>query len=106
VSTKPAFKLIRSGSRRMLRGMSPTVLELDAEIVAGVSTSADDRVANVKMHGFDGARKMVVKRVIDAKLTVGSGPIAARAGGARDRHVGLDVDGIGRRFAPLQPNRP
>ncbi len=39
----------------MCRGISPAVLELDADVVAGVSAGADDGVPDVEMHRLDGS---------------------------------------------------
>jgi hypothetical protein len=54
--------------------ISPSEIELDTDIVAVMPASAADGAADPKIHGFDGARQMVVECIDSANLSISASP--------------------------------
>src|SRR6516162_5598186 len=81
--------------------ISPSEIKLDTDIVAVMSTGAADGAADPKIHGFDGARQMVVECIDRANLSISASPAPSGPRCAANGNIGYDIDGISRRLAPL-----
>src|SRR6516162_2444309 len=82
--------------------ISPSEIKLDTDIVAVMPTGAADGAADPKIHGFDGARYMVVECIDGANLSISASPAPRGTCCAGDGNIGYDIDGISRRLAPLE----
>src|SRR6266566_3705013 len=81
---------------------SEPIFQLDIEIRGVMASSAADHITDLEADGFDGGREVRRNRPVGSELPVDPGPPPGLPGRARDRHVRLDVDGVRRRFTPLQ----
>src|SRR5438552_727732 len=80
--------------------------KVKASSIVAVMTSANastaDHITDLEADGFDGGREVRRDRPVGSELPVHPGPPPRLPGRARDGHVRLDVDGVRRRFTPLQ----
>src|SRR5215468_5174104 len=60
-----------------------------------------DGAADPKIHGFYGARQMVVECIDGANLSISASPAPSGPRCAANGNIGYDIDGISRRLAPL-----
>src|SRR3989449_5743347 len=81
---------------------SPPIFQLDVEVCGVMAASAADHVTDLEADGFDGGREVRRDRPVGSELPVHPGPPPRLPGRARDGRVRLDVDGVRRRFTPLQ----
>src|SRR6266850_1534760 len=80
----------------------PPILQLDVEVCGIMSSSPANRIADLEADDLEGGREVRPDRPVGSELPVHPGPPPRLPGRARDGHVRLDVNGIRRRFAPLQ----
>src|SRR5438132_8737747 len=81
---------------------SEPIFQLDIEIRGVMASRAADHITELEADGFDGGREVRRDRPVGSELPVHPGPPPRLPGRARDGHVRLDVDGVRRRFTPLQ----
>src|SRR5258705_805328 len=81
---------------------SPAKFQLDIAVRSVMTASAANHVTDLEADGFDGGREVRRDRPVGAELRVNPGPPPRLPGRARDGHVRLDVNGVRRRFPPLQ----
>src|SRR6267142_1492494 len=81
---------------------SPRIFELDVEIRGVMASRAANHITDLEADGFDGGREVRRDRPVGSELPVHPGPPPRVPGRAGDGYVRLDVDGVRRRFPPLE----
>src|SRR4029077_8097782 len=81
---------------------SPGIFELDVEVRGVMASRAANHITDLEPDGFDGGREVRRDRPVGPELPVRPGPPPRLSGGAGDGYARLDVDGVFRRFPPLE----
>src|SRR6266404_6936497 len=81
---------------------SEPIFQLDVEIRGVMASSAADHITDLEADGFDGGREVRGDRPVGSELGIHPGPPPRVPGRAGDGYVRLDVDGVRRRFPPLE----
>src|SRR5258708_10511415 len=85
---------------------SPRIFELDVEIRGVMASRAANHITDLEADGFDGGREVRRDRPVGSELPVHPGPPPRVPGRAGEGYVRLDVDGVRRRFSPLEAGLP
>src|SRR6266446_9526553 len=81
---------------------SPRIFELGVEIRGVMASRAANHITDLEADDFDGGREVRRDRPVGSELPVLAGPPPRLPGRAGDGYVRLDVDGVRRRFPPLE----